>query len=79
MTNEDVERIVALIRRVRRGRTILMVEHNLSVVEGLCDTITVLSRVAVLAEGPYARVSNDPAVKEAYMGTSDTQLEGIGH
>jgi len=44
MTHADVDRVVALIRRVRQGRTILMVEHNLSVVEGLCDTITVLTR-----------------------------------
>jgi branched-chain amino acid transport system ATP-binding protein len=49
------------------------------VVSSIADTITVLSRGAVLAEGPYAKVSSDPAVKEAYMGTSDTQLEGIGH
>ncbi|CAH2600002.1 branched chain amino acid/phenylalanine ABC transporter ATP binding subunit LivG [Rhodovastum atsumiense] len=71
MTHEDVERIVALIRRVRRGRTILMVEHNLSVVEGLCDTLTVLTRGRVLAEGDYAAVSNNPEVISAYLGTVD--------
>ena len=49
-----MDRIVELIRRIRAGRTILMVEHNLSVVEGLCDTITVLTRGRVLAEGDYA-------------------------
>ncbi|MGC8469684.1 MAG: ABC transporter ATP-binding protein, partial [Acetobacteraceae bacterium] len=49
MTHEDVERIVALIRRIRSGRTILMVEHNLSVVEGLSDRITVLTRGRILA------------------------------
>lgn len=68
MTQEDVARIVALIRTVRNGRTILMVEHNLSVVEGLCDCITVLTRGKVLAEGPYSDVSKDPRVKEAYLG-----------
>ena len=68
MTQEDVSRIVALIRNVRNGRTILMVEHNLSVVEGLCDCITVLTRGKVLAEGPYAQVARDPLVKEAYIG-----------
>ena len=51
------------------NRTVLMVEHNLSVVSHICDTITVLQRGAVLAEGPYAQVSADPRVLEAYMGT----------
>ncbi len=69
MTHEDVGRIVALIRRVREGRTILMVEHNLSVVEGLCDRITVLARGQVLAEGDYAAVSRDPQVVAAYLGS----------
>ena len=64
-------RIVALIRRIRKGRTILMVEHNLSVVEGLCDTITVLARGQVLAEGDYAAVSKNPDVIAAYLGTTD--------
>jgi len=71
MTHEDVERIVALIRRIRTGRTILMVEHNLSVVEGLCDTITVLARGQILAEGDYAAVSKNPDVVAAYLGSAD--------
>ena len=71
MTHEDVDRTVALIRRIRKGRTILMVEHNLSVVEGLCDTITVLARGQILAEGDYAAVSKNPDVITAYLGTAD--------
>ena len=71
MTHEDVDRTVQLIRRIRAGRTILMVEHNLSVVEGLCDTITVLARGQVLAEGDYAAVSKNPDVVSAYLGTDD--------
>ena len=71
MTHEDVERIVALIGRIRAGRTILMVEHNLSVVEGLCDTITVLTRGRILAEGDYAAVSAHPEVIAAYLGSAD--------
>jgi len=71
MTHADVDRTVALIRRVREGRTILMVEHNLSVVEGLCDTITVLTRGRVLAEGDYATVSANPEVIAAYLGSAD--------
>ena len=71
MTHEDVDRTVALIRRIRTGRTILMVEHNLSVVEGLCDTITVLTRGRVLAEGDYATVSRNPDVIAAYLGSAD--------
>jgi branched-chain amino acid transport system ATP-binding protein len=70
MTHEDVERIAALIRKVAAKRTILMVEHNLSVVSTLSDRITVLARGEILAEGDYAQVSQHPAVVEAYMGTA---------
>ena len=68
MAQQDVERISALIKRISVNRTILMVEHNLSVVADLSDTITVLARGKVLAEGDYATVSKDPRVVEAYIG-----------
>jgi branched-chain amino acid transport system ATP-binding protein len=68
MGHEDVDRVVELIRKVARDRTILMVEHNLSVVETLSDVITVLQRGSVLAHGPYPVVSRDPRVLEAYVG-----------
>jgi branched-chain amino acid transport system ATP-binding protein len=68
MAHEDVDRIAALIRRLAKNRTILMVEHNLSVVASLSDRITVLARGRVLAEGDYATVSKDPRVIEAYIG-----------
>jgi branched-chain amino acid transport system ATP-binding protein len=68
MAHEDVERIAALIKKVSANRTILMVEHNLSVVANLSDFITVLARGRVLAEGNYATVSKDPRVIEAYIG-----------
>ena len=68
LAREDVERITELIRRVSKDRTILMVEHNLSVVATLSDRITVLARGQKLAEGDYATVSKDPAVIEAYIG-----------
>jgi len=70
MGHEDVDRVVALIRRLAAKRTVLMVEHNLSVVQSLSDTITVLQRGAVLTEGPYDAVSKDPRVLEAYMGVA---------
>jgi branched-chain amino acid transport system ATP-binding protein len=69
MTHEDVERIAALIKRVAADRTVLMVEHNLSVVANLSDHITVLSRGEVIAEGNYATVSKDPGVIQAYLGS----------
>jgi len=69
MGRGDIERISALIRTVAAQRTVLMVEHNLSVVADLCDRITVLTRGQVLAEGDYGTVSADPAVREAYLGT----------
>ncbi|APV51308.1 ABC transporter ATP-binding protein [Betaproteobacteria bacterium GR16-43] len=71
MGHEDVDRVRDLIQEVAKGRTVLMVEHNMSVVSGICDTITVLQRGSVLAEGPYAEVSKNPQVIEAYMGSSD--------
>jgi branched-chain amino acid transport system ATP-binding protein len=73
---EDVDRIRQLIKKVAADRTVLMVEHNMSVVSSIADTITVLQRGALLAEGPYAEVSKNPAVIEAYMGTANTELAG---
>jgi branched-chain amino acid transport system ATP-binding protein len=75
MGREDVDRIAALIRKISANRTILMVEHNLSVVASLSDRITVLARGQVLAEGDYATVSKDPRVIEAYIGSGG----GHGH
>jgi branched-chain amino acid transport system ATP-binding protein len=71
IAHDELDRIVELVRRVAKDRTVLMVEHNLSVVATLSDTITVLARGQVLAEGGYAEVSSNPAVIEAYMGTPD--------
>ena len=68
MGHEDIQRIAALIRTVAAQRTVLMVEHNLSVVADLSDRITVLTRGRILAEGDYDQVSTNPEVKEAYMG-----------
>ena len=76
MGPEDVDRIRQLIKRVAASRTVLMVEHNMSVVASIADTITVLQRGATLAEGPYEEVSRNPAVIEAYMGSADAQLKG---
>lgn len=73
---EDVDRIKQLIKKVAASRTVLMVEHNMSVVASIADTITVLQRGATLAEGPYEQVSKDPAVIEAYMGSANTELRG---
>ncbi|HYD30545.1 MAG TPA: ABC transporter ATP-binding protein [Azospirillaceae bacterium] len=69
MGHEDITHTAELIRRVAADRTVLMVEHNLNVVSDLSDFITVLQRGEILAEGPYAEVSRDPRVMEAYMGT----------
>jgi branched-chain amino acid transport system ATP-binding protein len=70
MGHEDVARVTTLIKTVAANRTVLMVEHNLSVVESLSHTITVLARGEVLAEGDYAAVSRNPEVIQAYMGTA---------
>jgi branched-chain amino acid transport system ATP-binding protein len=76
MGHEDVHRVTELIKKVSAGRTILMVEHNMNVVAGICDKISVLQRGAMLAEGTYAEVANNPQVMEAYMGTAGAGLEG---
>lgn len=76
MGHEDVHRVTELIKKVSAGRTILMVEHNMGVVSSIADRITVLQRGAIIADGPYAEVSANPLVIEAYMGTANTELQG---
>jgi branched-chain amino acid transport system ATP-binding protein len=76
MGHEDVHRVTELIKKVSAGRTILMVEHNMNVVAGICDKISVLQRGALLAEGTYEEVSRNAQVMEAYMGTTAGALGG---
>jgi len=76
MGHEDVQRVTQLIRKVAANRTVLMVEHNMNVVASIADTISVLQRGQVIAEGPYADVSKNPQVLEAYMGSAEEVLEG---
>jgi branched-chain amino acid transport system ATP-binding protein len=73
MGHEDVSRVVDLIRKVSANRTVLMVEHNMSVISHLSDAITVLARGSVLAEGPYETVSKDAKVLEAYVGATEVE------
>jgi branched-chain amino acid transport system ATP-binding protein len=80
MGHEDVDRVMQLIKKVSANRTILMVEHNMKVVAGISDTLTVLARGSVLAEGSYAEVAANPLVIEAYMGTEAGELASpAGH
>ena len=78
MGHEDVDRVTQLSKKVGANRTILMVEHNMNVVSSIADTISVLQRGQVIAEGPYNVVSTNPQVLEAYMGSTEAELEG-GH
>ena len=71
MGREDIQVISELIRETARHRTVLLVEHNLSVVETLSDHVTVLQRGEILSQGTYEQVSTDPLVKEAYIGRGD--------
>src|SRR5206468_11864510 len=68
MALADVERMIGLIRRVRAGRTVVLVEHNMGVVAELAERVTVLQRGSILAEGTYDEVRGDPRVVEAYLG-----------
>lgn len=72
--HEDVEQVTELIRRVARGRTVLMVEHNMSVISRICDRVTVMQRGQVLAEGSYADMSRNPEVIAAYMGETEDEI-----
>jgi branched-chain amino acid transport system ATP-binding protein len=76
MGHEDVERVTDLIKKVSANRTILMVEHNMNVVARIADTISVLQRGQIIAEGPYEVVSKNPQVLEAYMGSAEVELQG---
>jgi branched-chain amino acid transport system ATP-binding protein len=76
MGHEDVERVTQLIKKVAANRTVLMVEHNMNVVATIADTITVLQRGQIIAEGPYSAVSTNPQVLEAYMGSAEAELQG---
>jgi branched-chain amino acid transport system ATP-binding protein len=67
----DIEHVTHLIRKVAKSRTVLMVEHNLSVVSRLCDTVTVLARGKVLVQGSYEDVAAHPEVRAAYLGSDD--------
>jgi branched-chain amino acid transport system ATP-binding protein len=78
MGHEEVAYVTQLIRQVSTNRTVLMVEHNMGVVASIADTISVLQRGRLIAAGPYAEVSKNPQVVEAYMGTSSSQLAGAG-
>jgi branched-chain amino acid transport system ATP-binding protein len=73
MGHEDVGQVAALIKRVASGRTVLMVEHNMNVVSTIADTITVLQRGSILAEGTYEEISRNASVVEAYMGSPATR------
>ncbi|MDF0750778.1 ABC transporter ATP-binding protein [Marinobacter sp. 71-i] len=75
MGSEDVEQVVELVRKAAQGRTVLMVEHNLGVVSKLCDRVTVLAQGSVLTEGDYQEVSDDPRVREVYMGGTATKKQ----
>jgi len=70
MGHEDVANVTALIKKVSVGRTVLMVEHNMNVVSTIADTITVLQRGRIIADGSYSQVSANPLVIEAYMGSN---------
>jgi branched-chain amino acid transport system ATP-binding protein len=76
MGHEDVDRVTDLIKKVSANRTILMVEHNMKVVEKIADVITVLQHGQIIAEGSYDTVSRNPQVLEAYMGSAEVELQG---
>jgi branched-chain amino acid transport system ATP-binding protein len=71
MSNTETDNAVELIRKVSAGKTLVMVEHDMKVVFGLADVITVLVYGRVIASGPPQAVRANPAVQEAYLGALD--------
>lgn len=76
MGAEDVDRTMAMVKELAQQRTVVMVEHNMKVVAGISDRITVLAQGAILAEGTYAQVSANSAVVDAYMGRRSSNRHG---
>jgi branched-chain amino acid transport system ATP-binding protein len=70
MSRSETEEAVALIRRVSEGKTLVMVEHDMGVVFGLADRISVLVYGRIIATGTPTEIRANPAVQEAYLGTS---------
>ena len=68
MSHAETERAVALIRRLTEGRTLLIVEHDMSVVFGLADRISVLVYGEIIASGTPEEIRGNPKVREAYLG-----------
>jgi branched-chain amino acid transport system ATP-binding protein len=79
MGHEDVARVTQLIKKVAVNRTVLMVEHNMGVVSGICDRITVMQRGEILAEGTYREVASDLRVRDSYMGRAKRTKEDALH
>jgi len=73
MNPEETRRMGRLVRRLRdeQGVTIMLIEHDMQAVMGLCETITVMNFGTLLAQGTPEEVRSNPAVIEAYLGTAD--------
>jgi len=70
MSRSEANHAVALIRRVTEGKTLVMVEHDMSVVFDLADVVTVLVYGQVIASGPPAQIRANRAVQDAYLGAA---------
>ncbi len=74
MSRAETERAVGLIRRMSEGRTLVVIEHDLGVVFGLADRISVLADGKIIASGPPDQVRGDAAVRTAYLGAAADAL-----
>ncbi len=70
MSHSETDYIVELIRKVTEGKTLVMVEHDMGVVFGLADQISVLVYGEIIATGKPEEVRGNPRVQEAYLGAA---------
>jgi branched-chain amino acid transport system ATP-binding protein len=70
MSRAETEQMVAMVRRITEGRTLVMVEHDMNVVFGLADQISVLVNGRIISSGTPDEIRRDPAVQEAYLGVA---------
>jgi len=75
MSPSETERTVHIIRGLSKRLDVILIEHDMEVVFGAADMITVMNQGAILCEGTPESIAKDPRVQEAYLGTPEDEEE----